>query len=477
MILRLFQKNPAFALLFLVAFVACKKNDPIVTPKNDEIVKTGNLNLNEILGRPTNTSVTINILFDQPEEVYWEIGTSSGVYKLKTNIYTSLKGVPTLADFTNLSQNTKYYYRTRYRTSGSNDQFVAGAEHTFHTQRNQGESFVFTVESDPHPYDKKGCHNLWLLTLQNQLKDNPDFMFDLGDTFGDDHNASTITSDEVKQLHLNDRAYFGAVCHSMPLFFCLGNHEGESGYYLLQSPPDNLAVYGNIWRNYYYPNPYPDGFYTGNLMIEGNPVGKPENYYSWKWGDALFVVIDVYRYASSGEKPEKWDFTLGKVQYDWLKSTLENTSSKYKFVFAHHVRGQGRGGITNAKFYEWGGYEENNNSYTFDTNRPGWGKPIQQLFKDNHVNIFFQGHDHLFAHEVLDGITYQEVPMPGDSTYILGKTANGAAYTSDVIDGSGYIRVTVSPLNIKTEYIQSYLPKDENGTQKNRMTSFSYTLN
>ena len=477
MILRLIQKSQALLIFLFVVYVSCKKNEPIISQTNSENVKTGNLNLNEILGRPTNSSVTLNILFDQPGEVYGEIGTSSGSYKSTTRVYTSQESVPIVAEFTNLITNTKYYYRTRYRATGTTGSFFAGPEHTFHTQRSAGETFVFTVESDPHPYDKKGCHNLWYITLQNQLNDNPDFMFDLGDTFGDDHNAPTITSDQVRQLHFNNRAFFGEVCHSMPLFFCLGNHEGESGYYLLQTPPDNLGVYGSIWRNYYYPNPYPDWFYSGNSIVEGNLIGKPQNYYSWKWGDALFVVLDVYRYATSGEKPEKWDFTLGKEQYDWLKSTLQNSSSKYKFVFAHHVRGQGRGAITNAKYYEWGGYEENNNSYTFDTNRPGWGKPIQQLFKEYHVNIFFQGHDHLFAREVLDGVTYQEVPMPSDSTYILGKTANGDAYTSDVIDGSGHIRVTVSPLNIKAEYILSCLPKDENAARKNRATAFSYTIN
>ena len=35
---------------------------------------------------------------------------------------------------------------------------------------------------------------------------------------------------------------------------------------------------------------------------------------------------------------------------------------------------------------------------------------IHELLVQYGVNIF-QGHDHLFAHEVLDSVTYQEVPM------------------------------------------------------------------
>ena len=38
----------------------------------------------EILGRPTGSSVTMSILFDQPTEVYWEYGTSPGDFIFST---------------------------------------------------------------------------------------------------------------------------------------------------------------------------------------------------------------------------------------------------------------------------------------------------------------------------------------------------------------------------------------------------------
>ncbi len=475
--LKFFNKSYPLLLLLTIFLASCQKQKDVTEENLVEVVKVGDQNINEILGRPTNTSISMSILFEQLSEVYWEYGTAAGTYTMKTATFATTKDTPLEADFTNLTANTKYYYRTRYRLIGTTGSFVAGLEHTFYTQRTSGSTFTFTVESDPHPYDKKGCHNLWHIALQNQLNDNADFMFDLGDTFGDDHQASTITSSDVKQLQLDNREFFGSVCHSMPLYFCLGNHEGEKGYYLLQTPPNNLATYESIWRKIFYPNPFPDGFYTGNSDVEGNGIGKPENYYAFKWGDALFVVLDAYRYAIANEKPGKWEFTLGKSQYEWLKQTLESSNSKYKFVFAHHVRGEGRGGISNAKYFEWGGYEENSSTYSFTTNRPGWAKPIHKLFIDNGVDIFFQGHDHVFAHELLDNVTYQALPMPSDSTYQLGILANGDAYTSDVIDGSGHVRVTVSPSNVKVDYVQAYLPADENTIRKNRKVAFSYTIN
>jgi hypothetical protein len=461
-------------ILFLTIVLSCKKSSENVIIYD----KSGDTGVyTEILGRPTKSSVTANILFGQQAEVYWEYGIVAGNYNLSSLKYTASKDVPLEVDLANLVPNTRYFYRIRYNTGGSGANFLAGPEHSFHTQRSAGSTFTFTVESDPHPYDKKGCHNLWHISLQNQLSDNPDFMFDLGDTFGDDHNPTTITSKDVKQLHLNCREFFGDICYSVPLFFCPGNHEGEKGYYLLQTPPDNLATYESIWRKYYHPNPYPNGFYSGNSTVEGNGIGNPQNYYAWTWGDALFVVLDAYRYASANEKPQGWDFTLGKEQYDWLKRTLEGSSAKFKFVFAHHIRGEGRGGITNVKYYEWGGYEADGSTWGFTTKRPGWAKPIHRLFADNGVNIFFQGHDHLFSHEIMDGVTYQEVPMPSDSTYQIGKLANGDAYTSDVLDGSGHIRVTVSSSNVIVDYIQACLPADENSTRRNGKVAFTYTIN
>lgn len=432
---------------------------------------------NIILGRPTDKTVTASILFSQDMQYYFEYNTLQGVYSDNTNIASATAGIPVKTDMISLLPDAKYYYRLRYKQTGTST-FLASPEYSFHTQRAAGSSFTFTIEADEHLYDIKGVKSLYQRCLNNQLADKPDFMLSLGDIFGDDHYPTTITSAQVDELHKNYRPFLGSICHSVPFYICLGNHEGENDYYLLQNPPDNLAVWGTKWRKYYYPNPYPNSFYSGNNDVEQYGIGNPENYYAWIWGDALFVVLDVYRdQCDTSDKPGAWAWTLGKPQYDWLKNTLESNTSKYKFVFAHHIRGQGRGGITNAKLFEWGGYEQNGTNYTFASKRPGWAKPIQQLFKDNGVTIFFQGHDHLFAKEELDGVIYQEVPMPSDSTYTLGMLANADAYTSVIQEGSGHIRVTVSPACVKVDYVRAYLPADEqSGVHKNGEVTYTYSV-
>jgi hypothetical protein len=434
-------------------------------------------NYSIILGRPTDKSISVSLLFDQNTDFYIEYGTSAQNYTKTSSTYFSSANQTFTVTISDLTVNTKYYYRLRYKNNAVTS-FNASTEYFFQTQRNKGEAYTFTVESDEHLYDKKGIRSMYQVTLNNQALDKPDFMLSLGDIFGDDHYPTTITSNDLNLLHKDYRQYLGAICHSIPFYISLGNHEGENDFYLNQNPPNNLAVWGTYWRKYYYPNPSPNSFYSGNMDNEPYGIGSPENYYAWTWGDALYVVLDVYRYQNvNSDKPQNWDWSLGLKQYTWLKNTLETSTAKYKFVFAHHIRGQGRGALTNAKLFEWGGYEADGKTYGFDKNRPGWGKPIHQLFKDNGVNIFFQGHDHLFAHEVLDGIHYQEVPMPSDSTYMIGKLANADAYTSDTLDGTGHIKVTVSNTCVKVDYVKAYLPKDTlDGKHKNREIGFSYTI-
>lgn len=431
---------------------------------------------NEILGRPTDKSVSISILFNQVVETKVEFGLSSAMLNQSTPLMISQADTPVVALMEPLQANSRYYYRTRYRTPGTSN-FKYGPTHTFHTQRAPGSAFVFTLEADEHLYDKKGIVDLYQICLDNQARDSADFMLSLGDTFGDDHTPLETTSEDMRDLHLFYRSLLGRVCHSMPFLFCLGNHEGENGYWLDQTPPENIAVYGTQWRKFYYPNPVPDDFYSGNTTEEPWGIGYPENYYAFTWGDALFVILDVYRDCDVEEKPKNWDWTLGETQYQWLKTTLENSTARHKFVFAHHNRGQGRGGALPARGYEWGGYGNNGNgSWEFDQMRPGWDMPIHQLMVKNGVEIFFQGHDHLYAVETMDNLVYQEVPMPSDTSYQIGVLANADAYTALTLDGSGHLRVSVDADCVTVDYVAAYLPKDTLGLHKNREIRQTYKI-
>ena len=54
-------------------------------------------------------------------------------------------------------------------------------------------------------------------------------------------------------------------------------------------------------------------------------------------------------------------------------------------------------------------------TWGFDEARPGWAMPIHQLLVAHNATIYFHGHDHLYVKQDLDGIVYQEGPVPARS--------------------------------------------------------------
>jgi len=141
-----------------------------------------------VLGRSTASSIPTSVMFNQAEEFYFEYGTSSGVYNASSIDFTAAPNVPVETDITGLTANTRYYYRLKHHAVSAST-YNTSSEYTFHTQRAVGSDFPFTVEADEHLCDKKGVQSICNSCLDNQAKDKPDFMFSLGNTFGDDRMA------------------------------------------------------------------------------------------------------------------------------------------------------------------------------------------------------------------------------------------------------------------------------------------------
>ncbi len=424
-----------------------------------------------ILGRPTRDSITLSVLAYQPLDGFIEYET--GKSKNKTAVQPFKAGEPVEIQLSGLEADAQYNYRFHSRAKSS-DPFTASAPYAFHTARPSGAAFSFTVQSDSH-LDYNTSPELYARTLANALADKPDFHFELGDTFMTDKYANY--QDAAKQ-YLAQRYYFGLLCHSAPLFFALGNHDGERGR-SLNGTANNMTVWSAIMRKRYLPNPQPDAFYSGNAKPEPF-VGLLQNYYAWEWGDALLIVLDPFWFTKDRGNNDNWARTLGEEQYQWLRKTLAASKAKFKFVFLHHLIGgidrSARGGIAAAKLYEWGGRNADGTD-GFKTHRPGWEMPIHQLLVKHKVSAVFHGHDHLFAKEELDGIVYQEVPQPGHPRYDSPRNAAEYGYTGSVIQGSaGHLRVKVSAAKAEVDYVRSYLPSDERGQQKNGTASYSYAL-
>ena len=438
---------------------------------------------NVVLGSPTGTAIKANVFSpDQSGTVYVAYGTASGAYGHQTTPTPLAAGTPVELSLGGLTADTAYFYRLWFQAAGAASA-SAGEECTFHTARPAGSTFTFCLQGDSHPERLKTQFDpvLYQRTLQTVAADRPDFYLTLGDDFSvDTLDPATISAALVTERYTLQRPYLGLVGRSAPLFLVNGNHE-QAARYLLDGTPNNVAVWAQNARNRHFSQPAPDGFYTGNAEVVPS-IGLLRNTYAWTWGDALFVVIDPYwgspicvddPFGGGTKRTNLWDITHGDAQYQWLKATLEGSRAKYKFVFAHHVLGTQRGGVEVAGLYEWGG-SNGNGSWGFTANRPTWPVPIHQLMAANKVTIFFQGHDHIWVRQQLDGVTYQTLSEPADPNYSL---FNADAFLSgDKLPNTGYTRVTVAHTGVKVAYVRTYLPADEGPGKVSGSVAFSYSL-
>jgi len=438
----------------------------------------------ELLGKPTNESIAVNVVPDANIELYYEYGTTQGgPYTGQTTIVSVIANHASEVVINELNSNTLYYYRMQYRTSGGS--WTARTEHTFHTQRATGSTYVFTITSDSHA-QMNTAHQQ---AMQNINSNQPDFNLDIGDTFMPDGTTSQSAVD-TKYMAYRASLYMGAIGHSVPIFLSSGNHENEEGWNF-DDTPFSIALGSVQARKMYYPTPIQNGFYSGNTnplaAIDEGTYGDEyrEDYYAWEWGDALFVVIDPFQYTmnlpytpTAGEgnddtvTGDQWSWTLGAQQFNWFKQTIQNSHAKYKFVFSHQMvggiprnasggAGYVRGGAEAAAYFEWGGnnadgtagFAGHRNSIDFGTT------PIHQLMVENGVSAYFHGHDHQFVYETRDGIVYQEVPSPSMSgsgfSGIYTEGDHGSYNTIRILPNSGHLRVTITPAQATVDYVRS----------------------
>ncbi len=438
-----------------------------------------------ILGRPTDRLIAANVAAPSAQSFYLEYGTVRGSYPSQTTPVDLVANQPREIELRGLAAGTRHYYRMRFKAPSAAT-YEASPEYSFMTARPPGQSFTFGVQGDSHPERLRQMFDpaLYVRAMQNVSADTPDFFLMLGDDFSVDTinqaNPRAVTQPQVVERYTIQRPYLGVIGRTTPIFLVNGNHE-QAARYLLDGTPNNVAVWAQNARNAWYSQPAPDDFYSGNPEVVEH-IGLLRNYFAWTWGDALFVGIDPYwgspvvvdnDFYGGPKTSDQWLVTHGEAQYQWLRRTLEGSKARFKFVFAHHVMGTGRGGIEPATRFEWGGLNANG-SPGFAARRPTWPKPIHQLFVDNKVTIFFGAHDHIWVRQQLDGVVYQALPNPADPNYSL---FNADAYQSgERHPNSGYARVTVAPTGVKVDYVRAFLPADETGGRRNAMVSHTYTI-
>jgi len=370
------------------------------------------------------SSITLTVSAASTIKYQIESSVDNKTFSTQTKSKTLLKGKSEPVAITNLPSNSTVYLRVRF-TSDS-DKKVLYSNTIKATTLNPSLNSIFAVQADPH-MDENSSDAVYRGTLNLIATSGAAFLMDLGDIFMVDKLQDKSEANIRARFELMKNYY--NLLLDVPLKITLGNHDGELGYSKFNTKK---------YRKEYFPEQ------TGDLA-----------YYAFETVDALHISLDPFTYTTQNPKVDGWQWTLGKVQYDWLKQVLETSQAPFKFIYIHHLLvgdPQSRGGVEIASFNEWGG-KNKDGSYGFDQMRPGWGKPIHQLLRENKVSAVFKGHDHLYVKQELDGIVYQTLPQPSHPGDKINSGIEYGYLSGKTVGGSGFIKVTTSEKLARVDFI------------------------
>ena len=387
---------------------------------------------------------------------------------------------PTIVELTGLEPDAEVWYRLQIRPPAG--QWSDREAHRFRTARRPGQDYNVALLADAHLQNclrRPGSFENLDATIAAILGDRPDFVIFLGDEPGVHHTRDTrgeMSQEAALARWRRWREVYARLLETVPSFFVVGNHEGEAGFYRehqRSGRTEYLQRWGTIARKRYFLNPlpttYPEGGEDEGWVGESDSPATGgadqgnrsplENYFAWSWGDALVVVLDVHRYTRVGleepDSPNQW--TLGPTQLEWLEKTLRDSSARWKFVLAHHVVGGWEYDLTGQTKETDYAYGRGGARYA----RVGEQERITELMQRYGAQVFFYGHDHVFAHQNAEGIDFV---CGGRPTYLQPKWwdtpgwleaygAEGASDAPPYYGAIGFTRLRVSADEIQVEYV------------------------
>jgi hypothetical protein len=420
----------AALLTILIPIIWCSL--PLATGKAESLL--GGVPL---LGRPTASSITVNIAAGEQPVIchitYREAGLNEKEGSLKSGDYRIDADSTAEITLTSLKPDTRYDYRIHLRRQDS-DESIVGAADSFNTQRLQAGEFSFALLSDSHitPFH---AERLKILagTSASILSRRPEFLLMLGDniqTFTS-HGGPMTDRKHGPSLYRLLRRGLGTLPGSIPVFTLNGNWEGENGWH-----PREERSWARAARKAHFPNPGPDTYPQG-----GSP---DEDYYGFTWGDALFLILNVTGYTTTSHvlnsaAGREDDWTLGEKQKAWLQEQLAGSKARWKLLFIHHTVGGNAGDDANSRYGRGGGRAA----------KTGEQALVHSWMRRFGVQALFYGHDHVFTDVAVEGIHYVCVGSAG-APWKFGTAETGY---EKFWTPSGFTWVDVSRESLRVSFI------------------------
>jgi predicted phosphodiesterase len=306
----------------IVAVVAKNKNmvdyDPSSADSMQFLVKP-------YLQFATKDSIVIMSESSKPSKMRVEYATKQPLDK--SGEQTEFKEMGEVA-LTGLDPQTTYFYRV-IRTAENGEELWSDI-YSFQTAVRDNMAYAFGIIGDTqrNPEITRKC-------AEGIFSQRPNFTIHLGDVVDDGFAKNQWLKDLFEPMsNLNAR---------VPMYPVIGNHEGNSHFYY-------------------------DYF----------SLPKPEYFYSFKYGNAEFFMIDSNKPLSPGSE-----------QYQWLDRALGESKAKWKFTAHHHP-------CWSSDVDDYGDTEKGNHA----SRTPTWGdtnaRQLIALYEKHGVDISFNGHIHTY---------------------------------------------------------------------------------
>ena len=255
-----------------------------------------------------------------------------------------------------LEEESVYHYRVSSEVKSELTEGVlkvTSEDNVFKTAVREDTPFCFAVYGDSR--SNVECHARIVNAI---IEKRPDFVLHVGDVVSGGSNYKDWGSDLFEPAR--------KLLKNTPVYIAMGNHEKNAQWFY-----DFVS--------------YPE----------------PENYYSFDYGNAHFIIIDSNKTAQGYVGTS--DCHPGSTQYEWLKKDLKSSNSNWTFVFFHHP------------------------SYSSCPDYPGGSvgkmKFLSPLFEKYGVDIVFNGHIHNYERSY--PLKNDKVDMKKGVVYIV--TGGGGA--------------------------------------------------
>lgn len=313
--------------------------------------------------------------------VVWQLSGSAGsvISWGLTQVYGNYQAITEYGtdhqfkfDITGLNPATKYYYKVE---SGGIVQ--TGSFRTAPSDMEDNISFYIYGDTRSHPEVQNNVTGRILAEIENDTLSQTFCLFT-----GDAVKHGRVENDWQNQFFNSSYANSESLKSMMPFILARGNHENYNSSY--------NSGYATVFYKY-WPYNYASGSTNGDDM-----------YYSFDYGPVHIAVVDQYDNGSFD--PAK----LSSTQLNWLQNDLANSDKNWKFILLHEP-----------------GWSAKYTSKSEHGNNSDVQNNIQPLCIQYGVQAVFGGHNHYYAHCLVDGVHHFTLGGGGAPLYDPSHTSGG----------------------------------------------------